>query len=61
MLFELDTNKGILRPYKLRLSFHKENHTNLYNQFSIKPSLYHHQFYELGMRQLEVQKMISNR
>ena len=52
--------KGIPRPYKLCLSFHKENHTNLYNQFSIKPSLYHHQFYELGIRQLEVQKMVSN-
>ena len=46
--FELDTAKGILRPYKLHFSFHKENHTNLYNQFLIKPSLYHHQFYKPG-------------
>ena len=43
--FELDMAKGILRPYKLHL---KEIHTNLYNQFLIKPSLYHHQFYKPG-------------
>ena len=55
--FELDMAKGILRLYKLHL---KEIHTNLYNQFLIKPSLYHHQFYEFGICQLEVKKMMSN-